>query len=169
MGFWKCFCYLAAVGIIMFFMGRILPEKWFRADSFPYRSYAFEKDGRIYDRLFGIRVWQHRAPDMSKIIPGLMPAKKLDAPNLARLSLMVRETCIAEFTHTALSLLGLHCLRLWPGVGGAAVALVYILLGNAPFILIQRYNRPRLIKLMKKRHTGGCGDEENGGAAVCAR
>ena len=30
---------------------------------------------------------------------------------------------------------------------GAAVWLVWFLLGNLPFILIQRYNRPRLLRL----------------------
>ena len=34
------------------------------------------------------------------------------------------------------------------GLGGWVVSVVYNLLGNVPFILIQRYNRPRLQHLM---------------------
>ena len=34
-----------------------------------------------------------------------------------------------------------------PGRGAALAWLVWFLLGNLPFILIQRYNRPRLIRL----------------------
>ena len=41
----------------------------------------------------------------------------------------------------------LLCLRLWPGWGGVLVWAVWFLLGNLPFILIQRYNRPRLLRL----------------------
>ena len=40
-------------------------------------------------------------------------------------------------------------LWLWPGVGGIAVYAVYVLLGNVPFIMIQRYNRPRFARLLE--------------------
>ena len=46
-----------------------------------------------------------------------------------------------------LSLLGLDMLWIWPGAGGITVTVIYILLGNLPFIIIQRYNRPRLQRL----------------------
>ena len=36
---------------------------------------------------------------------------------------------------------------IWPGAGGIIVTVIYILLGNLPFIIIQRYNRPRLQRL----------------------
>ena len=49
--------------------------------------------------------------------------------------------------HTASCLLGLAFLWLWPGWGGAAMLTVWVLLANLPFILIQRYNRPRLVRL----------------------
>ena len=38
-------------------------------------------------------------------------------------------------------------LWLWPGWCGAIVLAVWVLLANLPFILIQRYNRPRLMRL----------------------
>ncbi len=38
-------------------------------------------------------------------------------------------------------------LWIWPGAGGIIVTVIYILLGNLPFIIIQRYNRPRLQRL----------------------
>ena len=62
-------------------------------------------------------------------------------------AVLVQETCVAEAVHTASSLLGLICLWLWPGWGGAIVLAVWVLLANLPFILIQRYNRPRLMRL----------------------
>ena len=34
-----------------------------------------------------------------------------------------------------------------PGAGGAAVLAVWVLLANLPFMVIQRYNRPRLVRL----------------------
>ena len=61
---------------------------------------------------------------------------------------LVQETCVAEFTHFVLILLGFYALRLWPGTGGAIVTAIYILFGNLPFLIIQRYNRPRLQRLL---------------------
>lgn len=48
---------------------------------------------------------------------------------------------------TASILLGLGALWLWPGWGGVVLWLIWFLLANLPFILIQRYNRPRLMRL----------------------
>ena len=78
------------------------------------------------------------------------PPKKLTRDPAAQLPDMIRETCIAELVHLALCFSGLYCLKLWPGAGGIAVVLIYTLLLNLPFILIQRYNRPRLIRLHQK-------------------
>ena len=61
---------------------------------------------------------------------------------------------MAECIHLLLPLAGLYCLRLWPGAGGVIVALLYFL-GNLPFVLIQRYNRPRLQRLCALRERTG--------------
>ena len=54
-----------------------------------------------------------------------------------------------RMTHVLLCLAGIALLRLWPGAGGIALFAVYVLPGNVPFILIRRYNRPRLQKLLR--------------------
>ena len=116
--FLHCALYLAATGIGAFFLGRLLPKTWFRGDAFPYRCYPFEQ--KLF-RVLHIKDWQSRVPDMSRILPGLMPDKKLTAETFSDLPRMIQETCVAEMIHV---------------------------LGNLPFILIQRYNRPRLQRLL---------------------
>ena len=143
--FLRCALYLAATGIGAFFLGRLLPKTWFRGDAFPYCCYPAEQ--KLF-RALHIKDWQSRVPDMSRILPALMPAKKLTAETFSDLPRMIQETCVAEMIHVLLSLTGLGCLAIWPGIGGAIVTAVYILLGNLPFILIQRYNRPRLQRLL---------------------
>lgn len=144
MGFWRCCVYFAALGVVSFFFGRLLPKHWFHGDRFPFR--CSPKEAKLY-RALRVHDWQDKAPDMSRIVPKLIPAKRLEGDFRAQLPRMIEETCVAELTHALLSLCGLYALRLWPGAGGAVMALVYILLGNVPFILIQRYNRPRLQRL----------------------
>ena len=145
MGFWKCVIYMAALGVLSFVIGRLLPKSWFHADRFPYKTAAYEP--KIYQAL-RVKSWQGKVPDMSRLLPTLMPPKKLTADTFSDLPRMIQETCVAEFIHVLLSFSGLVCLTIWPGAGGMILTAVYILLGNIPFIIIQRYNRPRLQKLL---------------------
>ena len=141
-GFWRAALYAAALGVLAHPVGQALPRRWFDPHQAPYRCRDWERGGRVYNKLH-IRRWNDRLPDMSRLMPDMLK-KKLSAADPMSL---VQETCVAEAVHTASSLLGLVCLGLWPGWGGVLVWLVWFLLGNLPFILIQRYNRPRLIRL----------------------
>lgn len=149
MDFIRCTIYLAIVGTGGFFIGRVIPKRWLKPDKGLFRSYPFEQGGSIYEKL-GIRKWHKRLPDMSRILPFLVPAKNLTGNYEERLPEMIYETCVAEAVHLGVSVLGFRCLRMWPGIGGVVVTAIFILLLNLPFILIQRYNRPRLIRLQKK-------------------
>ncbi len=76
--------------------------------------------------------------------------KKLKRQTLSDLPRLIQETCVAEWTHGILSIAGLAMLWFWPGIGGICMTAVYILLGNLPFIVVQRFNRPRLQKITLK-------------------
>ncbi len=153
-GFLRAALYLIVTGFAAFLIGRILPKHWFHGDAFPYRDYPFEQKGNLYRKLY-IQKWHTRVPDMSRLFRRWMPPKRLPAnPTSAQIELMVQETCVAEFTHLALLAVGLPVLWLWPGPGGIALYAVDALLGNGIFILIQRFNRPKLMHLcerLKKR------------------
>ena len=145
----KCILYLAVIGVASFVIGRLLLKSWLHEDRFPFRPFAFERQGKLYEKL-KIKSWQNKLPDMSRLCKHCMPAKKMNADTLWELPLMIKENCVAEFIHLLLPLAGLYCLRLWPGAGGVIVTLLYFL-GNLPFVLIQRYNRPRLQRLCALR------------------
>ncbi len=148
-GFIHCLRYLAVTGIIGFVMGRIIPKKWFTWDSFPWHPFKFEKDGAFFAKL-KVKKWQSKVPDMSKLFVKLMPPKAIKkVPTANDIKVMLRETCVAEFVHCWLCLTSLHCIRIMDGAGGIIISLLYIL-GNVPFIIIQRYNRPRLNKLLSR-------------------
>jgi len=149
MRFLICFLYLLLLGLFCFPFGRLLAKISFRTDRFPFRAFPFEREGKLYEKI-GIRSWQSRAPDISKLIPGIVPRKEIPKrPDAEALRRMISETCVAELTHALLCIAGLALLWLWPGTGGIVLFALYVLLGNIPFILIQRYNRPRLQKLLR--------------------
>ncbi len=153
--FWACALYAAVLGVLSFAVGRIVPKSWFHSDRFPFR--CSEKEKKLYAAL-RVKDWQSKVPDMSRLFKRIMPAKRINADTLSDLPRMLEETCVAEATHGILSLLGLGCMRLWKGIGGVLFAAAYILLGNVPFIIIQRYNRPRLQKLMERRRRHETGE-----------
>ena len=126
MPFLKCACYLAGLGILSFVLGRLVPKTWFDYTRFPYRTFAFERNGKLYEALRVSR-WQSRVPDMSRLFPKLMPPKKRPARPDEQ-TLLVRT-----------------------GVWGVMLYLVYAILGNLIFIIIQRYNRPRLVRLYERK------------------
>ncbi len=146
MSFFLCVVYLSVLGILSFFVGRLLPKRWFHADAFPFRAFAWEQDGRIYKKLF-VHKWQNKVPDMSRILPHMMPPKNLSGNYRCRLPRMLQETCVAECIHVLNCIVGLYCLKILPGIGGVIITFLYIVLFNLPYILIQRYNRPRLQRL----------------------
>ena len=146
-----CFLYLAGTGILGFLLGRIVPKRWFCADRFPFRVRPWEQT--LYQAL-RVKQWQNRLPDMSRILPKLMPPKKMTADYGSRLPRMLQETCVAEFIHVLLSILGFGAVFIVGGAWGWIISIVYFLAGNLPYIIIQRYNRPRLLRLedgMKKQ------------------
>lgn len=147
-GLFACTLYAAVLGAASFVLGRIVPKRIFRADKFPFK--CSEREARVYKAL-RVKDWQSKVPDMSRIFKRIMPEKRMNAQTLAQLPRMIEETCVAESTHMLLSVLGLYMMKLWRGICGVIASAVYILVGNLPFIIIQRYNRPRLQRLLARQ------------------
>lgn len=47
----RAILYMAALGIASHIVGQALPRSWFHYDRFPYRGYAWEHGGAVYERL----------------------------------------------------------------------------------------------------------------------
>lgn len=163
-GFFRCTLYLVVIGVLFFLIGRILPKRWFRYDWFPYRLRKLERGGSIY-RLLAVHKWKDKIPDMSVILPGLIPPKTLPKTmNSAQAERMVQETCIAELIHGLLCISGLVCVSIWKGIGGISIAVLYAL-GNLPYCIVQRYNRPKLVKIwriLRVKETGNVKMKQGG-------
>lgn len=135
----------AAGGILSFVIGQSLPRKWFDFDAFPYRDFAWENGGRVYEKV-KVRSWKDRVPDMSKFVPGMVKKKASLARNSSSMERLVRETCVAEAVHWALILIVAPVMGIF---AGWLIALLYAV-GNLLFVVIQRYNRPRLREILRR-------------------
>ena len=139
---------VAVIGILAHVIGEALPRRWFDASRFPYRAYAFERNGRFYEAL-GIRKWKNVLPDKSRIAPGTYrkairgSAQQHSAAHMERL---LQETCVAECVHWALLVISPVLLFTMESPAAYVMTPLYGL-SNLPYIMIQRYNRPRLAVL----------------------
>lgn len=121
--FLMCLLYIAALGVLSFVVGRLIPKHWFHADRFPWVCHPAEQ--KLWKRLH-VRKWQAKIPDMSRIFVKIMPEKKLTKENYENLPRMIEETCVAEWTHILLSIAGLGLLKIWSGVGGVTAAFAFV-------------------------------------------
>ena len=164
MQFLYSFLYILSVGFLVFILGRLYPRKWLRVDCFPFKSFKFEKNGTIYNKL-KIMKWKTKLPDASliitKVLPKFMPRKRLDDEE--KIPTLINETCIAEATHVVAAILGFGCVFVWDGIGGWIMSILFLLF-NIPFIIMQRFNRPRLITadMMLKRRNNYNSEAANG-------
>ena len=140
--------YLLALSLLAHPVGQALPRRWFSGDRWPWASAPFEKEGRFWRKL-GVHRWKDKVPDMSRLL-GDMVKKQLAPDGKTDYALLVQETCVAECVHFCLGLLPLGAFALCRSGWMVCIVAVYILLGNLPFQIIQRYNRPRLLRLMRK-------------------
>ena len=137
------------VGPLSFAIGQLLPRDRFDYRRFPYRPLGFELSGKLYRRL-KVQWWKDRAPDMSKIVRGVFKKKLNMKWDHAYIEELVRETCVAEFVHYMLMLASPVFLFLLDGWEGVAAMAAYAVC-NLPFVIIQRYNRPRLVMIMERK------------------
>ena len=150
MEFLYCLIYLLFISVFIYVIGRIYPRKYIFENAFPFNSFAFEKQGKIYDKI-NIKKWKTKLPDaslvMCKIFPKHILKKRIDKKTC--IPLLIKETCVAEATHFFACIFGFGCTYIWRKNGGFILSVAYAI-ANIPFILIQRYNRPRLKRALIK-------------------
>lgn len=144
-----CLVYLIILGVISFPVGRLFARLKVNPETFPFKAFAFEKGGKIYEKL-RIKSWKDRVPDVSKMFPKLVPEKKMVMPTKEDIDVLINETCVAEFVHLFLLICGIAIPFIWESIWSWIVFILYEIPGNLMFIIIQRYNRFRLIRVRGK-------------------
>lgn len=140
--------YVGITGLISFYVGALLPRSIFDETKFPYKTFKFEKNGKIYDKL-NIKRWKGEIIDMSKIMKIILPKQLPLNSKSADVYSLIKETCVAEAVHWVLCVVSIGNLWIWKSIEGVLIWLLCIL-GNMPFIFVQRYNRPHLMVICKK-------------------
>lgn len=144
--FWKAILYILLLALLAHPVGQALPRSWGRPETLP----AVRKwEKRLYVKL-GIRSWKKFLPDMSRFLSDMVPKQISEQPKSDDIHRLVQETCIAEQVHWALCVLSVGIVLIDRQWHGALLLLAYVLLFNLPYIMIQRYNRPKLLALERQ-------------------
>ena len=124
------------------------PLASFKLDSWLYRQRYWEKNGRIYERLFRLKSWKKKLPDGAAVFKNGFEKKRLKETSQRYLLDFISETCRAELTHWIVLLFGFIFL-IWNIWWVGIVMIIYATIANMPCIITQRYNRIKLRRITK--------------------
>jgi glycosyl-4,4'-diaponeurosporenoate acyltransferase len=119
-------------------------------DGWLLRPRRFEDHGRWYRRRLRIHRWKDRLPEAGALFAGGLSKRHLPALDDDGLRLFVRETRRAELTHWWAMWCG-PLFVFWNPPLAAVLLIAYGVLVNLPFVLIQRYNRFRILAVLDRR------------------
>lgn len=126
-----------------------MKEHYFIKDTCLYRLKAWEKEGRIYETVFNIKAWKKLVPDGATIFNDGFKKKSLQGTELSYIQTFINETRRAELSHL-LQILPFIVFFIFNSFWIAMIMFVYAFAFNVPLIMVQRYNRFRFQKLVKR-------------------
>lgn len=130
-----------------------IPDDWFERAHKGFKPFLFENNGEVWNSHFRIRRWKKLLPDGSSVVKSAYNKTNLKGSDLDSLRKFIIETKRAELTHWLLILPSI-LFFIWNPPWAGFWMVVYAMIANVPFILAQRYNRPRLerlLQIVKKR------------------
>ena len=111
------------------------------------RLRAVERDGRVYERRLRILRWKDRVPEAGGVFRGGFTKRAIRRGDLDRYLL---ETRRAELTHWGI-MAAAPLFLLWNPPAIWLLMVLYALVANLPCLVIQRYNRARLLRILGRR------------------
>ena len=150
---------IVLLNVVVIPIGHVLPS-WLltraRVSSFDPQSFLFrerrcEMGGRLYERLFAVRVWKNLLPDGAPWLGGFAK-KSLMGRDMEYVSRFRLETCRGELAHFVQIPCVLLALLWNPWPLAALIIVGYALISNIPCIVVQRHTRHRLSRLVGDLH-----------------
>jgi glycosyl-4,4'-diaponeurosporenoate acyltransferase len=137
------------IGISVLFLE--MPIQWFDPHFPLFRSAPWENQGHFYQKWLRIRKWKGLYPSLARYVgKENFRLDRVQSKDPEYLDRWARETCRSELCHWV-TIASAILFILWnePWVGW--VMLVYGMLFNLPLVLIQRYNRFKIVRTLDKQ------------------
>lgn len=126
-----------------------IPINFFDPRARLYQTKNWEKGGEIYDKIFHVKAWKKLIPSGASVYSGAFEIKNLPSFSLEYVDTWLKESCRAEFCHWIMILPG-FLFFLWNNVEGAWWMVAYAVANNMVPIIMQRYNRPRVRRMLEQ-------------------
>lgn len=132
------------------YLVHFLPDKIYDCKNLLFKTRKIEINGNIYKKFFKINLWKDYLPEAGKFL-GLHPFSKKHFISKSNqyIKRFILETCRGELAHI-LPFLFLPVSFIWNPTFADIITLFYVIIFNIPFIMVQRYNRIRLVNLINK-------------------
>lgn len=134
--------------LVSFFMFKV-KDKHYKDTPLDLRSYPFENEGMFWEKLTRVKRWKDQLPEGSTFFKSSYDKSMLQDHTRKTIDKFYIETNRAELTHWITMLLTPIVLIFNPR-WTYGIHIMYAILSNLPFIIIQRYNRPRFKKILKR-------------------
>lgn len=138
------------------FVGHRRPLAAFTVERWWNRIRTVERDGNLYEERFAIRAWKDRLPEAGAVFAGGFAKRGLLDPGRgpggrrAVLERYVAETRRAEWVHWVIPT-ATPVFLVWNDAWVAPVMALYAVAANGPCLVVQRYNRARLARILRAR------------------
>lgn len=139
--------YIILIGLIAGFVFALIPRSFFIKYAGKFQLYNFEQEGRFYSKYFKINVWKDKLPQFSELTKFGFNKASLNTVSSAYLNTFYIETMRAELSHWILILVTPVYLFFSEKIL-LPLTIFGNIFGNLPFVMIQRYNRGRILKLL---------------------
>jgi glycosyl-4,4'-diaponeurosporenoate acyltransferase len=141
-------CWSLAVG----YFGHRRPLRSFTDERWWSRLRPFESGGSWYARTLRIKQWKDLLPELGALFSGGF-AKRVVHRDRDHLERFVIETRRAEWVHWLAFWLW-PVFAIWNPPWAVAVMLLYATAANLPCLVVQRYNRARLLQTLTRFERG---------------
>ncbi|WP_437272159.1 glycosyl-4,4'-diaponeurosporenoate acyltransferase [Staphylococcus succinus] len=141
--------YWFIVQMIIAQLGTRISYKFLEKDNKYFRSWNFEQEGLLWQRLVKVQHWKNYLPDGQNINPNIISKETFNfSKNMSEIQQFILETRRAEIV---------HLLSMFPVIAFfksstnvKIINFVYVIIVNVPCMIVQRYNRAKLIRIYKK-------------------
>jgi glycosyl-4,4'-diaponeurosporenoate acyltransferase len=138
--------------IFQFFFSYIcfrLSDNFYKKKNGLFKIFRWEKNGYIYEYIFKIKNWKQLLPDGAEILGLGYRKKNLTDFSIENLNRFIIESRRAELSHW-LAITPFWVFGFFTPNHVIVLMFIYSLLVNFPCIITQRYNRPRIERIIDR-------------------
>jgi len=136
--------------IIVTIISTNLPERYYNYKNWIYKERKWENKGEFYQQVFKVKRWKNHMPEIADFIKSAFSKNSIKEFDNEYIEKYLLESSRAEFAHWCIIFSSVIFL-FYEGIATFIYMLLIAILLDAPFIIIQRYNRPRIIRIMKRK------------------